>query len=817
MLFNYFTIAFRRFRKYFFYTGFNLFGLSIAFTTTTLILIYIQHETSFENFHTRAKRIYRLSYHFQSTSGFDVHWARVPTNYVNLLTEEIPEIKQLIRFQNHEQKFVKIEEKKFKPKHVYVTDPGVFDVFSFHLTYGNPATALSRPKSVVITETLAKQYFQQASEALGKEIIITSDYQSENKLYKITGILKDLPSNTHLPVDMFISFNSPEERQGWAYIYTLLEENTDIQKLEEKFKAFVNQHSENQDQGTVTLVPQAIQDIHLSSHLAREITPNGNQLYVKLISFAGIFILLIALFNYINLNNALSLNRIKEIGMRSILGSSRNQMVLLGLLEAILFSVIACIIGLVLAYLTLPYFQNLLGIELALNPLNIISIVFLLSIASGILIGIYPAFLLTSSPPMVLLKRNTSLNFSRRRGTYIFKPLMMMIQIGASIMLVASTWVGQSQLQFLHQKQLGIAKEQILTFPSVPVQVRQNYQKLKERFQSLPNVLEVAACMQAPSQEIRDSGPVLIEGENSDPTQAPFMDAQIVSPEFVEMMEISLIAGENPFHNFTPIPEPTFTDTFTLQDYFQSRKLSYLINETAMKKLGWNDPQQALGKRINWSIGGFEMAYGPVAGIVKDFHQESLKHTIDPIIMFYEPIWLNTFLVKIHTTNVPQSIESMQTIWDELFPAYPFEFYFLDDLYNDLYKQERIQIQLLTYFSGLAVFLAFMGLFALVAYSLRTRLKEIALRKVLGANETELVSLFSKEYLIILGISALIAIPVSYIYTKKWLQIFAYQTQISASTFILALLFIGTILLSTIAFQTLKHINMNPAEVLKEE
>ncbi len=817
MVFHYFRISLRYVRKNRFYAGLNLLSLAIAFATCTLILIYINHEISFEDFHTKANRIYRITHHFKSNSGFDVHWARVPVDFINELPNEFPEIEKLIRFQNHERKYVTIGENKFRPEHTYITDAEVFQVFDFHLLEGDPQTALASPYKVVITKDLAEQYFGSVADAMGQNMEITSDYQAEKRNYTINGIIENVPARTHLPVDVLISLSGPEERRGWAYVYILLNEIGSINELKSKWPAFLEQHQSDSNGGSTEWEPQPLKNIHLQSDLAREIVPNGNQLYVRILFFVGLFVLLIGLFNYINLNNALVLGRSREMGMRMILGSNRKQVMWLGMMESIGYSLFVWILGLSIAYVSLPHVEDLLGLSVSVEELEILGVTFMIALISGISIGIYPSFFLPATPAMQLVKQKRSLAFASKGGSYQLKRAMITLQFCASIMLIASTFIAQSQLLFLHNKKLGLTKEQIIAFPAVPVQVRENFKTFRSKINQLSAVEGIAACMEVPSREIRDTGPVLVEGKITDPDAAPFMDAQIISPEFLELLDIELVAGENPFDEFSELPNPEFSDDFTPQDYFRSRKLLYVINETAMRQLGWDDPYEALGQRINWSIGGFEMAYGPIAGVVKDFHQESLKHTIDPVVMFYEPIWLNTFLIKVHTDHIDETLSAMNRFWDESFPSYPFEYTFLDEMYDNLYKQEGIQLQLLTYLSVLAIFLAFMGLFALIAYSLHTRLKEVALRKVLGAKPSELVRLFGKEYIWLVLVSGCIAIPISYYFIQQWLQIFAYQVRISGWSYLLTLIIVVALLLTTISFQIFRHRNMNPAEVLREE
>ena len=816
MLKNYVLVAFRNLKRNHLYTGFNLLGLAVAFTVFTLILIYIDHEKSYEDFHNKRDRIFRITHHFQSQTDFEVHWARVPVNFVNHLPDEIPEVAQLIRFQNHERKFVRIGPHKFLPKHAYVTDPEVFQVFDFPLLSGNPDLALAEPYSVVISQSLAHTYFG-TEDALGKELSISADFNPEEQVYTVKGVMKDLPSRTHLPVDMLISFQNEEERAGWAYVYALLEEGAGINTLKEKLPPFVERYTRGDRTGSIHFIPQSLESIHLQSSLAREIVPNGDVFYMRAFLVIGLFILLIALFNYINLNNSIVLSRAKEIGMRKLLGAEKGQLRIYGLVESLIYSLLAVMAGMGLAYGLFPSFQSLMGVYISANWVKLGGIMLGLAILCGIGIGLYPAWVLPAFQPLKILKWNKAFHLAGSTQSSRWKRLLVGLQFGISILLIACTLIASSQIGYIEKKKLGLDREHILTLPAVPNQVRETYPNLKNLLNALPWVKNVAACMEVPSREIRDSGPVQIRGMNENPNQAPMLDAQVMSPNFVELMGMELVAGENRAAQIQMESVPEFTEAYSPQQYLAEQKRSYLINETAVKKLGFSTAEEALGKEINWSIGGFQLAYGPITGVVKDFHQETLKNPIDPVVMFVEPLWLSTFLIKLEANSLDQGIQEIQRIWDEMFPTYPFNYHFLDDLYEGLYKREKLQLALLKYLSGLAIFLAFMGLFALLAYSLKTRTREMAIRKILGARPFHLIRQIGKEFIGVWLLSGIIALPLSYYVVQIGLEEFAYRVHVSGIPFILTMLIVFCLLGLTIAIQTWRSVGMDPAEVLKDE
>ena len=323
MLINYLKITLRSFQKNYLYATLNVIGLAVGFAAFILITVYVHYETSFENFHSKAERIYRATYRYQSAGAYGVHWARVPVDYINQLPNEMPEVEALVRFQNYERQYVRVDQEKFSPKHAYTTDPEVFEVFDFPLIAGDATTALARPYSVVLTESTAHRYFGNKA-ALGKNLFVTTDFSAEETPYTVTGIMADVPTHTHLPVDMFFSFQHPEKRSGWAYVYALLRAEAPLSGLQAKMPDFVDKYTDDESALQVSFEFQPLADIHLQSDLAREITPNGNQWYVTIFYLVGGFILLIALINYVNLSSALALGRLREVGVRRVLGAQRS-------------------------------------------------------------------------------------------------------------------------------------------------------------------------------------------------------------------------------------------------------------------------------------------------------------------------------------------------------------------------------------------------------------------------------------------------------------------------------------------------------------
>ncbi|MDW3647287.1 MAG: ABC transporter permease [Bacteroidia bacterium] len=815
MLLNYFKVVFRNYRKNKLYASLNLLGLSIGYTSCLLIGAFLIHETSFESFHSQSKRIYRASHHYYANGGFESHWARTYLDIINELPTDMPEVKHLIRFQNHQRRYIRINQNKFRAPNTFVTDAEVFEVFDFKLIYGKPSEALKAPSSVVLTESIARKYFGEEN-PIGKELYVVGDYTTEEELYTVTGVMQDLPNNTHMPIDILLSFQSPEDRRWWAYVYILLEEGTDIHQVEGKMEDFFSRHNQDDTNGRTEIVFQALEDIHLNSNLARELKPNGDKLYVRVFLFVGIFILLIALINYLNLSSALAMSRGKEVGLRLVLGASRKNLILFAIAESVIYNLLAAIITIGLSAIVMPFFLDLVEIPVLINPWFLGASLLGLAFMGGLLAGIYPAFVLAYSNSGSMFRASQNIKFGQTKAAYRFKRFLVGIQFASTTLLLISTWIANNQVSFLHNKQLGMQTEQVLAIPAVPNPVTDKYPLFREQAKKIKGVKSVSACMEVPSREIRDVGPTLVVGGNQDPQKAPMLDMQVISPDFFETMGIKLLAGEDRSGNFIFTGPPEFSEEFSPAQYFASQERNYLINEEAMNQLGWQDPQEAIGQQISWSIGGFNLKEGPITGIVENVHQESLKNKVDPTIMVVEPIWLRTFLLKLETKDVSKTLAGIQSNWNELFPTYPFEYQFVDELYNKLYKQERVQLRLLIYLSLIAIIIAFLGLFSLVAYSLQSRMKEIAIRKITGAGFVDLLLLIGKEYVLILGLGSMLAIPFSYWGLKNWLENFAYHTDISVWAFLFSILGLISLVLATVGMQIFLNNTRNPAEILRE-
>lgn len=816
MLRHYVKTALRSLYKNRGYNLLNVAGLTASFAAFLFIAIYLIHETSFDRFHKNADRIYRLTVHFKSATGYDTHFARVNADWTKAIPDEIPEVKQLIRFQNSEPKYVRIGTEKFRPEHAYSTDAAALTVFNFRLLKGNPETALKEPYSIVLTQSLAKKYFGTA-DALGRELVITRYWSIDEEPYKITGILEDLPANTHLPVDMLTSFRNEEERSWWAYTYLLVNDKTDAVSLKEKIEAMMEKNEGKESRDGTEYVLQPLRDIHLHSDLAREIVPNGNLLFVNVFLGIAIFILLIGMINFTNLSSVIAIGRARETGLRKMLGAEKRQLVVLAFVESIMLSLIAVVLAIVIFYLSFSYlkqwivFENLLSFQVVGLGMTALGLV------TGLLSGLYPAFILTSLPPLNVMKTTRSISLAKGRQTVNFRKILVTGQFTLCLLLIGSAIVARKQFNYLNEKNLGLKKDQILALTAMPGTATDKFKVFKEELNNKPGILGVSACLEVPSREIRDGGNVAYEGMTITKEEAPHMDIQAIDHDFIEVMGLELLAGEPLPQSLETEPIPDLSGEKSIQDYFYNRRRAYLINETAMHKMGWNSPLEAVGRKISWSqSGGYALQDGPVAGVVKDFHQETFRNTIDPIVMVFEPLWLRTFLVKLSTERIGESITTVNETWNRLFPQYPFEYTFVDELYSKLYKNEQQQLQLLYALSGLAMLIAFLGLFGLMGYSLKTRTKEMAIRKIYGADLTKITGMLGSEYLSVIVPATLVAVPLSIYLVSGWLESYAYRIDVSWTHYLTAVCLLLLVPAATIVWHAYKSMSANPITSLRD-
>lgn len=802
---NLLKVIVRNLQRKWSYTLINIVGLSISLTVFALILAYVTHELSFDRYHPDYDRTFRVTYQENAAEFTDGHWARVPLDFVNKLPDYFPQIEDLIRFQSFRYRDVQVGEQAFREHFAFSVDPEVFNLMDMEFIQGNPEEALKQPNCVVLTESIALKYFG-TLDVFGRTLK-TTDNNRRFQTYQITGIIKDIPVNSHLPINLLTSINSNEARTGWAYIYVKLKQTEDAKIITARMNEFITTHSPDSET-TAMFNLQPIQDIHLFSHLSREISTNNQVSYILIFLGASLFLLIVAIINFANLNTVQSFGRTRELGVRKVLGGSRTHLKKYFYLESFFMFSISLLLS-TLGYLTLliPLGQ-FMGQELQPDHMVLTLIALTLLVVVPWVSSLYPAQGLVKLSVIQALKSQlpaTNKIQSRK--------VLIGLQFGLAMALISSMHITQRQFQFLQNKNLGFQEDQILAIRHIPDDAKDNLDLIGEELSNLPSVDAVTAVMELQGSAVRDGIVVLKPGQEVEEGIA--LDIQIVAPNFPELMEMEFIAGKS----FRKTNYPSFPEGTSVSEIFETigkRQRTYVINETAARLLGWDEPALAVGELIRGSNPFYQLAEGPIAGVVKDYHQESLRATIDPVIMVYEPIWLNHLMVKVNGTDLFQTVEQIQSVWQTRFSGSPMDMVFLDQELDRLYEREKKQKDLLQMFTLITLVVATLGLLGLMGYSLRIRQKELAVRKVLGANLSALVKLLAREYLFSLLIGIGLAIPLVWFTMNQWLQNYAYHTDIQITSFALSAFLLSVLILIPLITQILRN-DRNPSDVLKSE
>ncbi|MCK6559030.1 ABC transporter permease [candidate division KSB1 bacterium] len=806
---NYLKIAFRNLRKHKGYSFLNIAGLAIGMTCCALIMLYVQHEASYDRFHQHAQRLYRVALD-AGIGGRFIKSATTSAPMAATLVQELPEVENAGRFWPAHRVLVSYGEKRVYEDHLIYADASILGMFSFPLVQGDPQTALAEPNSIVITEAMVEKYF--GSEApLGK--VLRYDNRAD---YKVTGVLQNLPTNSHLCFDMLVALNTRPESQNPRWIsnsyhtYVLLREGTSPAQLEAKFPSLVKKYvapqieavlGQSYDQAIAAGAKwgyflEAVPDIYLHSRVENQIGATSDINYLYILTAIALFILLIAGINFMNLATARSANRAKEVGMRKVLGSVRTQLVKQFLSESVLLAFLALFIALLLIELLLPAFNRLADKELTLHfstNLGFASGLAGVALVTGVLAGLYPAVVLSSFQPIAVLKGSLK---AGAKSPWL-RSTLVVLQFAISIVLLVGTGVVFQQLEYMRNKRLGFNKEQVVVLPIETATGLRNYEAFREQLLQNPNFINVAAASGVPGR-IEDDTAHRLEGA---PEEVAY-PLQIFrgSVDLLSTLEIAVAAGRGFSREFV-------SDTSE----------ACLLNETAARLMGMT-PQSALGKKLT-QIGPTpaQSEVRTIIGVVKDFHFESLHREIKPLVMSIAPREFVNVVARLRPENIPATIAFLQEKWPAFEPGYPFRYFFLDEDFGRLFRNEEQQSKIFGSFTILAVLIACLGLFGLASFIAEQRTKEIGVRKVLGASVQQVILLLSKDFTRLVAVAFVIATPVAYVAMNKWLQDFAYRTTLSPAIFVLAGALALVIAWLTVSYQAVKAALTNPVEALRYE
>jgi putative ABC transport system permease protein len=786
MLRNYFTVAWRNLWRHKLYSLINIGGLALSLTSCAFIGLWVYDERSYDAFHDDADRIYRVAKDFVTRGGTRTPDATTPAALATALQTESPEIQAVTRiYPNWGQKYlVKRGDQRFYEEGVYRVDPNFFTVFSFPFLSGNAQTALTTPKSIVLTESAAHKYFG-TENPMGKRLNLDANLGD----FAVSGVVADIPSNAHFRFDFLIPLRTLGLTldSNWKtynfYTYVKLKPNADEERFAINLQSLFKRH---QPADLNQFYIQPLTQIHLTSKLKWELAPNGDQSYVRILSFVALFVLIVAAINYINLATARAARRAREVGVRKVAGAHRQSLIGQFLGEGILFALVAGLIAIALLFSLLPFFNQFVGKQLNLwNQQGWVVSLFVMLVASGtgLLAGIYPAVVLSAYEPVQVLKGQNlpgSAFGQLRQG-------LVTGQFAVSAGLIIGTIIVTQQLHFLRTSPLGFDKEQVMVLPNVGGLT--NLDVLQQELVALPGVAKIGAASDAIGQT-NSTTAMALKGTDKGVT----VNYITVDNQGLDVLGIQLKQGRL---FSTQFPSDSLT--------------SLLVNETAARQLDLTHP---LGSLINTNLQG---DYRTVVGVVKDFHYSSLHQTIQPFAFLLGRQNLSNLLIKLNASNVEATIKAIQHKWEALVPDRPFSYSFIDERFAALHHADTLFEHIFTGITLIALFIACLGLFALATFMTERRTKEIGVRKVLGASALSIVTLLARDFLRLVLLATLLASPVAYYFMSGWLEGFAYKITIEWWVFALAGLLAVVIALFAVSYQSIKAAFMNPVKSLRSE
>jgi len=825
MLKNYFVVAWRNLIRSRIFSVINILGLAIGLSVCALIYHYVRFEKSYDRFHANADRIFRVALANNTPTGMDATAVNHPA-VGPALEKDFPEVEASTRFVRTTL-FVNSmtlsydepggEPLTFNEEKMYLADASFLTIFSFPLLEGVAESALKEGRSVVITERTRKKYFGD-SPALGKQLNLNRELG-----LTVTGVLKDIPENSHLQFDVLVSFATLGENWGndvwrWPefYNYILLKPGTDAKALESKLPAFVTKYLSDVMQEykwKISMYLQPVTSIHLSSHLKLEQDVNGSERTVYFLSLLGGFVLFIAWINYINLSTAKSLERSKEVGLRKVVGASKRQLVVQFFFDALLVNTIAMVLSLLLLFLTMPYFETIVGKDITSvlyqgglgGYYNVLIGAALVLIAGTLLVGAYPALLLSSFNPAQVLKGK----FYKSSSGIVLRRILVSFQYVVSIVLISGTITIYRQLSYMQHQDLGYSKDQILVLKSPAVfdsTITNKIDYFKNQVSMLPGVGPLSSSSGIPGQVMGDRNGMRKVNQHQEDNILTFQ--QTIDDNFLKTFDVPLAAGRS----------LTNTDRFMFEDKDnQNLPVQILINEEACHKLGFANPEDALHEKVLFAMGPKDHL-AEIAGVVKNYHQVSLKEGYDPIMYFYPSyeFW-RYFAVKARTENLGQTLPALKKIYADAFPHNAFEYFFLDEFFDKQYQGDVQFGTIFGTFTVLAIVIACLGLFGLSVFAVTQRTKEVGIRKVLGASVSAILVLFSSDSVKLLMVSYVVAVPIIYFGGSNWLANFAFHIPIGWQVFVIPPLFLLLISAGTISFVCMKAAIANPTDSLRHE
>ena len=790
MFLGYLRIALRNLVRQKGYSFISIGGLSLALASVFVIALYLRDELTYDTFNKNADSIYRI---VRQEGDLEPSITQaVPV--APALKSEIPEILHATRiFRYWFSPLVSRGEKGFYEDRFFFTDTAFFNVFGFKLVRGSEKAALSDPHSVLLTQSMARKYFGQ-EDPMGKTLTLNTGLQ-----FTVTGVLEDPPRTSHFTFDFLASIQSIPEVMGWPTVlqnwglgafptYVVLPAGIGPQDLGGQLDQFARRHWGKDTKTHFTLQP--LTAIHLHSHYKYEIEPNSNSVYVSLLALIALFILLIAGINYTNLATARFAHRIREVGIRRVVGAHRTQLLVQFLGESVLVAVVSCVVAFALVQVMLPAFNSLVGLKLSFTLAQDwipVVLVVMLAFMTGFVAGFYPAFVLSTFRP------NAALRGYRGSGRSRLGALLVVIQYVAAVVLAIGTAAVYEQLHYIQTANLGFVRDQVMVLPVRDPAIRKNPERAKQAFLQVPSVLAVSASTSQPGTKAPTSSdlevPAASHKESSD------MYLSWIDDDYAHTLDLTFAAGRN------------FSPRFPADE-----KKSLILNETAVRTLGWSEPAEALGKEADiWG------EHRQIIGVLKDFHYAPLREPIKPMIFFPQNNETGGFIIRLKGGNLKASVSRLEDVWKRLSPSQPFVYSFLDQDLANLYKAEQRWSAVIGTGAVFSILIASLGLFGLASYSVERRRKELGVRRVLGASMSGLVFHVSGEFIRLVGISFLIGAPLAYVAERAWLQNFAYHVDITWGIYGITAIVVVAVAFLSVSYQSIVAARTNPVDSLRHE
>jgi len=767
----------------------NILGLTLGISSALFLIIYVSDEVSYDRYHENADRIYRVSSKITEPDD-QFTWIVAQIPFGPQVVQDYPEVQSFVRFINMPRALYKFEDKEFIEEDFYYADSTLFDIFTCKIIKGEVRSAVKDPGKIVLTETVAARYFGDA-DPIGKTLT-TGD-----NTFEVTGVIEDVPFNSHFRFEAVSARNNlPKQLGSWGnfgvFTYLLLPRDLDVKAFETKMHGMYDAHMKTIF-GTVNItieyILEPVTKIHLYSTNASEPEPTGSITYVYIFGIVAIFLVLIAAMNYMNLATARSTGRAREVGLRKVVGSRRSALIAQFLSESVVLTVISLLISIVLLMLLLPKFNLLAGkqfdLSILYSPVVLVSIIGVV-LVSGIFGGSYPAFFLSKFTPTTVLKGE----ITQGSAGSLFRKILVVIQFTVSVVMIICTLVVFRQLNYLKNKDQGYNQENVLTLELNQGMIRR-YPVLKQNLLE-NNDIKYVTMTSSPMGE--GSGKLLFNVETDLGMQSRGINFVVVDHDFIETLGIKMVNGRD-FQQDMP------SDTIN----------SVVVNETFVNRMAWSDP---IGKKVELGDGSFIRAR--VIGVMADYHQTGMYNEIESLILVYRALG-NIIYVKLSGNNMDQTLSFIENKWKEVFPDQPYSYTFLSERFNRQFEADKKRGLIFTMFTILAILIACLGLFGLASYMVEQRTKEIGIRKSFGADELVILRLISKDFLLLVTIAILIALPAAYYFMSKWLQNYIYRTDIGVFLIISAALLTILITFITISYKAYQAAILNPASSLRTE